>query len=206
MEENDVEMQPVGVSKLNVSGVSNLSTKEIEEILFGKLREAVILGTGESLAMNLKVEWLHDDACNVVCGSETQTELLLSLGEPIEGATDGSVALSELVIRRATELDTKRESQSWKDSQYYKKRLSEKGINPETLRPVGKVILKPARAASPKKVSLIPRRLLQQAKQAIYGDEAFSKRNQKKQMNEEGIELDKDELARRAARCQRFHT
>jgi len=114
-----------------------------------------------------------------------------------------------LLAKRATSSDVKDPKRSWKESNYYKRRLEEKGINPVTLKPVSKVILKPRSGitepsqTSSKKVSLIPRKLVNEAKNVIYGDDAFSKRKAKKSQSI-SMEIDEEELARRSARSERF--
>lgn len=175
-------------NKINVCGVSTMSTCEIQDFVSGLLGDVALP----------KIEWINDDSCNLVFTlEEAETCVSVLLGN--------SSSWGSLVARMASSDDVKPKTTSWKDSVYYKKKLEEKGINPQTLKPVGKVILKPNPASSrvtltpgpcaPTPVSLIPRRLVNQAKVAIYGEEAFSK---KKKV------IDDDEIARRNARAERF--
>lgn len=202
----DVEMSapPTVPNKVNLYGVSNLSTKEISAFVKSILNDSI----------HIKVEWIDDDSCNIVFPDDSFVESFLSLGQPIEAASmDGSLSLAfqpvpegeepqMLSIRRANESDSKNPARSWRDSGYYKTRLEEKGINPETLAPVSRVILKPREGAKvpqkkSTKVSLIPRHLVNKARSAMYGDDAFSKR--KERANNE------EELQRREQRAKRFN-
>lgn len=206
----DVEMSaPASIpNKLYLFGVSSLSTKDIVSFVSSMFQEVP----------EIKVEWIDDSSCNAVLPDENWVQYFLSLGTPTEVA--GSVSLScpstseggerlALTARVATELDVKIPKRSWKESQYYRKRLESQGINPDTLRPVSKVILKPrdgAKAPSPRaKVTLIPRKLINQAKSAIYGDEAFSRKKERSWKRADSVMVvDEDELKRRAERAKRF--
>jgi hypothetical protein len=207
-EEEDVEMsQPdLQPKTLNVFGVSNLSTKEIVgfiESLFASL----------NVNPEAKVEWIDDDSCNVLFPDDAYVDHCLISGSPMEGSSDGSISIicpatmeggqtHPLKLRRAVQSDSKRPNRTWRDSKYYKKRLEDKGINPVTLAPASRVILKPREGARPpvkSKVTLIPRRHINLAKNIIYGDEAFSKRK-----SHGSMDVDEHELKRREERAKRF--
>jgi hypothetical protein len=206
----DVEMSaPASIpNKLYLFGVSSLSTKDIVSLVTSMFQEVP----------EIKVEWIDDSSCNVVLPDESCVLYILSIGTPTEVA--GSVSLScpstseggeplVLTARGATELDVKNPKRSWKESQYYRKRLESQGINPDTLRPVSKVILKPregARAHSPRnKVTLIPRKLIHQAKSAIYGADAFSRKKERSLKRADSAKVVEEmELTRRAERAKRF--
>ena len=213
--ELDVEMAMPSMipNKVNMYGVSSLSTREITEFIdsvFAPMR----------MQPEVKIEWIDDESCNAVFLSDSIANQLLSLGTPVEGSVDGSVSMlvpptieggeaQPLTLRRATEADTKSPARSWRDSKYYKKRLEQKGINPETLAPISKVILKPREGAkvSPagSKVSLISRKQVQQARSAMYGEEAFSKKRERMEKRKETeMVVDEEELKRRQERAQRF--
>ena len=212
---NEAEDTPdIVPCKLNIFGVSRLSTKEIQTYIRN-------LFSNESL--DVRIEWIDDDTCNAVFESDDYVSLMLSVGDVIleaEGADQKSFTVPptmegeephNLIAKRATSSDVKNPKRSWKESIYYKKKLEEKGINPDTLKPVSRVILKPrsgihehsSKDSSTKKVSLIPRRLVNEAKNVIYGDDAFSKRKSKKSESS-SMEVDEEELARRSARAERF--
>jgi hypothetical protein len=212
--ENTMETSEIVPNKLNIFGVSRLSTKEIQGFIQTMFSNA---------SMEVRVEWIDDDTCNTVFESDELVSLMLSVGEIVLGA-DGedtnqrsftvppSMEGEEphyLIAKRATSADMKDPKRSWKESNYYKRKLEEKGINPVTLKPVSKVILKPRSGVKEphqtesKKVSLIPRRLVNEARNVIYGDEAFSKRKSKKQESF-SMDIDEEELARRNSRAQRF--
>lgn len=207
----DVEMSqpPIVPNKLNIYGVSRLSTKDIVSFLHS-------LFPSDSPVPEIKIEWIDDSSCNAVFSDEEFVSLLISSGTPVESGEPGCVlytcpATSEgdephpLNVRQATENDVKNPKRSWKESKYYRKRLEEKGINPETLRPVSKVILKPRQGVPEPKVSLIPRRLVHQAKSAIYGDDAFSKiKERKAKRSESHMVVDEEEIRRREDRSKRF--
>ena len=212
--EDTIETSEIVPNKLNIFGVSRMSTKEIQ---------AVIQTMFSNASMDVRVEWINDDTCNAVFDSDEFVALMLSVGEIVLGAegvdtnqrsftipttTEGEEP-HYLIAKRATSADTKDPKRSWKESNYYKRKLEEKGINPVTLKPVSKVILKPRSGAvepfknEPKKVSLIPRRLVNEARNVIYGDDSFSKRKSKKQETF-SMDIDEEELARRSARADRF--
>jgi len=209
-----IDIPEVVPNKLNIFGVSRLSTKEIQNFIQNLFSNS---------AMDVRVEWINDDSCNAVFESDEFVSLMLSVGEVVlgpEGEESGQRAFivpptlegeepHNLLAKRATSSDVKDPKRSWKESNYYKRRLEEKGINPVTLKPVSKVILKPRSGitepsqTSSKKVSLIPRKLVNEAKNVIYGDDAFSKRKAKKSQSI-SMEIDEEELARRSARSERF--
>ena len=209
-----IDIPEVVPNKLNIFGVSRLSTKEIQNFIQNLFSNS---------AMDVRVEWINDDSCNAVFESDEFVSLMLSVGEVVlgpEGEESGQRAFivpptiegeepHNLLAKRATSSDVKDPKRSWKESNYYKRRLEEKGINPVTLKPVSKVILKPRSGitepsqTSSKKISLIPRKLVNEAKNVIYGDDAFSKRKAKKSQSI-SMEIDEEELARRTARSERF--
>jgi hypothetical protein len=213
----DIEMNGPSIvpNKVNVFGVSNLSTKEIEGFVSNIL--STVGMTTES-----KVEWIDDDTCNIVFAQDEHAAQLLALGAPVEGSVEGAVSFAVpvtnegeepqmLEMRRANEKDVKNPGRSWRDSKFYKKRLEDRGINPETLAPVSRVILKPREGASqksnrPTKVALVPRHLANKARAAMYGDEAFSKKKErsKKQVLGSSMEVDEEEIRRREERGRRF--
>ena len=185
-----MDIDDIVLTKVNISGVSSLSTLDISNFVVSKLSDQI----------SVQIEWIDDNACNAVFPSAEHAALFLSLG------TDSLIEYNEsvvLTIRPALVSDIKSSSRSWKESGYYKKKLEEKGINPTTFKPVGKVILKPASHVNPSKVTLVPRKLVQQAKEAIYGDEAFSRKKNRKQIVDD-IVMDEDDIAKRDARSQRF--
>ena len=205
----DMALPSIVPNKVNMYGVTSLSTSEITEYIdsvFAPFR----------MQPEVKIEWIDDDSCNALFLNDSVVNQLLSLGTPVEASVDGSVSLTvpptieggepqAIVLRRATEADAKNPARSWRDSKYYKKRLEQKGINPETLAPVSRVILKPREGvqSSPSKVTLIPRKLVHKARSAMYGDEAFSKKKERIMKRQE-MEVDEDELKKRSDRAQRF--
>jgi hypothetical protein len=192
--------------KLNIYGVSRMSTSEIQEYIRNLFRNA---------SLSIKVEWINDDSCNAIFDDDDHVALILSVGD-IVATSEAEKSLTvppslegeeptNLIVRRATDADIKDPKRSWKESVYYKKKLEEKGINPETLKPISKVILKPREGAKvPSKVSLIPRRLVNDAKSIIYGDHAFSKNKARGMRDDKRMEVDDEEIAKRAHRAQRF--
>lgn len=216
----DVEMVAPAVvpNKVNLFGVSNMSTKEITSFVKSNFANV-------GVDPEVKVEWIDDDSCNVVFADDSFVDHMLSLGTPIEGSIDNSMSISVppsnegeepqmLSMRRSTEQDSKNPARSWRDSKYYKKRLEDKGINPETLAPVSRVILKPREGAKvpqsnkPSKVTLIPRHLVNKARSAMYGDEAFSRKKERVMKKHErdgsSMVVDEEELRRREERGKRF--
>lgn len=216
----DVEMvAPATVPcKLNLFGVSNMSTREITSF---------VKNTFSSVGFDpeVKVEWIDDESCNVVFTDDSFVDHILSLGTPMEGSIDHSISISVpplnegeesqmLSMRRSTENDSKNPARSWRDSKYYKKRLEDQGINPDTLAPVSRVILKPREGAKvshsnkSSKVILIPRHQVNKARSAMYGDEAFSRKKERvmKKQDREGSSMvvDEEELRRRQERGKRF--
>lgn len=207
----DIDMMtpPVTImNKVNVSGVSDFSTQDLIDFVDSK---AV-----SGLAEPVKVDWIDDNHCNLVFAKDTEAAGFLELGtlgfEGSEG-DERRITVNEnqtLIIRQGTDLDVKNPKRSWRESMYYKRKLEEKGINPDTFKPVvSRVILKPREGVQlvPKKdskVSLIPRKLVNQAKSAIFGDNAFSKNRQKRSEKHRHMEVDQDELAKRQQRMQRF--
>ena len=211
--EEDIALESPEIvpNKLNIYGVSRLSTKEIQTFVQNLFSNS---------ELDVRIEWINDESCNAVFDSDEFVSLMLSVGEIVldgDGNDSGQRAFivpptiegeepHNLLAKRATSADVKDPQRSWKESHYYKRKLEEKGINPVTLKPVSKVILKPRTGAnepssSTEKVSLIPRKLVNDAKNVIYGDDAFSKRKARKH---ESMEVDEEELARRSARAQRF--
>ena len=202
----DVEMsQPEVIPRsLNIFGVTNLSTKDI-------LKFVISLFASLNVDPEAKVEWIDDDSCNVLFPDDAYVDHCLLAGRPVD---DGSIAIvcpatleggedHPLRMRRAVETDSKNPRRTWRDSKYYKKRLEEKGINPITLTPASRVILKPREGARPLtngRVTLIPRRRLMQAKSIIYGEDAFSKRENRQQ----SMDVDQQEVKRRESRTARF--
>jgi hypothetical protein len=213
----DIEMSAPSIvpNKVHVFGVTHISTKEIQNFV-----NSVFSVPGTT--PEFKVEWIDDDSCNIAFKEIEHSDQLLSLGTPIEGSIENAVSFSVpplhegeeaqmLAMRRAHEGDTKNPARSWRDSKFYKKRLEEKGINPETLAPINKVILKPREGAKvpeskPVKVSLIPRALANKARAAMYGDEFSRRKPEKKKPSVLGSDmvLDEDELRRREERSRRF--
>jgi hypothetical protein len=204
------EVVPVIVDKqLNIFGVGSMSTTEIQEYIRNLFNNP---------SLPIKVEWINDESCNAIFEEDDHVALILSVGD-IVASSDSERCLvvpptiegedpTNLIVRRATDADIKDPKRSWKESKYYKKKLEEKGINPETLKPISKVILKPRDGAqvATSKVSLIPRKLVNDAKSIIYGENAFSKRKNKRSTNGQAsmMDVDEEELARRAQRAQRF--
>ena len=210
----DVEMSQPGTlpKTLNVFGVTHLSTKEILAFISS-------LFSSLNVDPEAKVEWIDDDSCNVAFPDDAYVDHCLIAGTPIEGSTDGAISIvcpptSEggdshpLRIRRANETDSKNPRRSWRESKYYKKRLEENGINPVTLKPATRVILKPREGArlplKPSAVTLIPRRHLNQAKTIIFGDEFHSKHRKNPLDKSKIMEVDEEELKRREDRAKRF--
>ena len=208
--DESMEAPEVIPCKVNIYGVSALSTKEIIGFIKTKM-----VNCGE-----IKIEWIDDDNCNAVFLSDEEAAAFISAGENFEGGIDEERSMivpreeegeepQNLIIRRARDVDVKNQTRSWKESKYYKKKLEEKGINPNTLRPVSRVILKPRDGVvlKPKsKVSLIPRKLVNEAKSAIYGEDAFSKKRERIHKRNEQIMVvvDEEEIIKRQDRAKRF--
>ena len=214
-EEVDYDMEVAAPSvityKLNIFGVSNLSTKEIIAFL-----HTYFPGVD---APEITIEWINDETCNATFPHYSLVDVVLAAGTLIEGGDFGSVSITcpptveggdshPLTIRRANAGDVKKLTHSWKESNYYKKRLAEKGINPVTLKPVSRVILKPREGVTEpsrsSKVTLIPRTLVKQAKTAIYGEDAFSRKKERSAKRSETLMVDDEELKRRDDRAKRF--
>jgi hypothetical protein len=211
----DIEMMapPTVPNKVNVFGVSTLSTKEISDFIKSLFKSSTHVP-------EIKVEWIDDDSCNVVFQEDQLVDQVLSFGTPMEGSSEGGVSISVppanegeepqmLEMRRANEADTKNPARSWRDSKFYKKRLELKGINPDTLAPISKVILKPREGAKPlpsqPKVALVPRHIANKARAVMYGEDAFSKRKEtKKRPAVESMIVDEEELKKREDRAKRF--
>lgn len=207
--EIDMMAPPVVIpNKVNVTGVSELSTEDLINFVNSK--------ANTSLSEPVKVDWIDDNHCNLVFNLETEAAGFLELGSAeFEGAIGDEKQITvndqTLIIRRGTDLDVKNPKHTWRESMYYKKKLEQKGINPDTFKPiVSRVILKPregvqlpVKKSSPQKVSLIPRKLVNQAKREIFGDNAFSK-NKQKSLDKHGMEVDEQELAKRQERGKRF--
>ena len=82
----DIEMTPPAVvsHKLNIFGVSNLSTKDIISFLSAYFGEA---------SPEVKIEWIDDSSCNAVFDDPSFVTHILHIGTPIESGEPGSVSL-----------------------------------------------------------------------------------------------------------------
>jgi len=126
-----IDIPEVVPNKLNIFGVSRLSTKEIQNFIQNLFSNS---------AMDVRVEWINDDSCNAVFESDEFVSLMLSVGEVVlgpEGEESGQRAFivpptlegeepHNLLAKRATSSDVKDPKRSWKESNYYKRRLEEK--------------------------------------------------------------------------------
>ena len=209
MDTLDVEMTapPTVLNKVNLFGVSSLSTKEISDFARSLFDSPP----------DLKVEWIDDDSCNIVFQEDIFVDQMLSRGTPMEASVESCVSISVppanegeeaqmLEMRRANEADSKNPARSWRDSKYYKQRLESRGINPETLAPISRVIMKPREGAKPlssskhQKVSLIPRHLANKARAAMYGGDHPPRRKPVL----EDMAVDEEEIRKRQDREKRF--
>lgn len=201
--EIDPMTAPVGIpTKVNVSGVIDLSSDDLIAFVNSK--------ASAPLSDAVRVEWIDDNHCNLVFSSETESAGFLELGSSgFEGAMGDERQLGyndacTLIIRQGTDHDVKNPTRTWRESVYYKRKLEEKGINPDTFKS-NKVILKPREGvkapAKSSKVQLIPRRLIQEAKQVVFGSNAFSKNKSK---THQPMIIDEHELAKRNDRAKRF--
>ena len=83
-------------SKINLSGVSDLSTEEILSFVCEKC---------DCVDSTLKIEWIDDNACNVVFPSEEMSEEFLAIC-----SDSSSIQYNEsttLAVRTATAADVK---------------------------------------------------------------------------------------------------
>lgn len=126
--------------KMHLLGVNDLTTQEV-------------LALFDSAGGADKVEWLDDASCNVFLSDDEKVEAILAGYEkmdngwvktepiPLEGK-DPVV----LELRKATTTDVKSQSRTWRDSEFYRKRLEKNHvvmIPAKSAESVG-VVLKPA--------------------------------------------------------------
>ncbi|KAF4655655.1 hypothetical protein FOZ61_007461 [Perkinsus olseni] len=135
------------------------------------------------------VEWLDDHSCNVRCGSEERAKRALE--HPTTTKADEPWILSELIeltgkkpfrlsFRLATDKDVKQPGRTWRDSQFYRQSLNKKGYDSEGYK------------LAPRGIDLRPR--------------GNRRRQRSRSRSPVGgrVEVDEEELVRRARRQERF--
>lgn len=126
--------------KMHLFGVNDLTTQEV-------------LALFDSAGGADKVEWLDDASCNVFLSDDAKIEAILAGYEKMENGwvktepipLEGKEPVL-LELRKATTADVKSEGRTWRDSDFYRKRLEKKSIvmiPAKGAESVG-VILKPA--------------------------------------------------------------
>ncbi|EER12214.1 hypothetical protein Pmar_PMAR016613 [Perkinsus marinus ATCC 50983] len=184
------------LDKLHVFGVTKMNTSEIvmyfSDLCSGNaLTEGdVEMDTGGATEKEeIGVEWLDDHSCNVRCGTEDRAKAAME--HPTTTKVGDPWVLSELIelegkkpfrlsFRLATDKDVKQAGRTWRDSQFYRQNLSKKGYDCD------------GHKLAPRGIDLKPRK--------------GRRRGRSRSRSPLGgrVEVDEEELARRARRKERF--